>query len=162
MFCIGQTVAGVSGGEMQGRWKKFFSQLPHMLYHDMTEKSNHNVFGSLQGIAMTEIVPLLFKKYFNVMCMDVLQMDKKITQPTSAGSAHGRDVEFTGGQNSITVPCTTPSHSLLLSTSLNTSSTSSVLKLKIKTYSISNHSKYFYFFSSSDHDQLEEFCVFSR
>lgn len=26
---------------------------------------------------MTEIVPLFFKKYFNVMCMDVLQMDKK-------------------------------------------------------------------------------------
>lgn len=26
---------------------------------------------------MTENVPLLFKKYFNVMCMDVLQMDKK-------------------------------------------------------------------------------------
>lgn len=99
---------------------------------------------------MTEIVLLLFKKYFNVICRGVLQLEGKKNHNSDQLSDCMKDMGGSQGGRASS-PCPTPSHTSL---SLSTSSASSVLKQKI---SISgNHSKHPSFLFS-DREQLKEF-----
>lgn len=106
-------------------------------YHDVTGEAKSEYFWFPLGSSHDWNCPAFVQDILQCnMQRCIAAGGRKITQPTSVGWLHERDVVFTRGQNNVTVPCPTPSHPSL---SLSTSSASSVLKQKIRIGFAGNH-----------------------